>query len=262
MMSLATIRHMSDEQARKASAVRKVPYVPFDVEEVERWGTGGKPFPFPNLGSYRPHGWILEDELFCDASGFGGENEPALSPRKLREKVKEIIGGDESKTYGFAITDVGQFQLYVGVFERTAEADNPPPPSRSDLIDALRYAVEEDHPCEDTQGCDIAVALENGYYLWAAHLLMGATECPATDEAWEALVATDKSDGQTQREADAECDEMVKIPHVECESCGSVNWGCDGEMPSGSCANCLKRLPEPDGEEEEDGDEEDEKECA
>jgi len=174
MMSLATIRHMSDEQARKASAVRKVPYVPFDVEEVERWGTGGKPFPFPNLGSYRPHGWILEDELFCDASGFGGENEPALSPRKLREKVKEIIGGDESKTYGFAITDVGQFQLYVGVFERTAEAYNPPPPSRSDLIDALRYAVEEDHPCEDTQGCDIAVALENGYYLWAAHLLMGS----------------------------------------------------------------------------------------
>lgn len=121
MMSPETIRQMSDEQARKASARRKVPYVPFDEDEVESWGNG-KPFPFPNLGSYRPRGWTLIEELFCDASGLGSENEPALTPRQLREKVRDIIRGDGSKTYGFAITDVGQFQLYVGVFEKIAEA--------------------------------------------------------------------------------------------------------------------------------------------
>ena len=252
MMSLSTIHRMSDEQARKAAVRRKVPYVPFDEKEADTFGRGGVPFPFPDLGNHEPHGWDLAESLFCDATGFGGENEPALTPGQLRERVKEIMarGDEEGKTYGFAITEVGQFQLYVGVFERTAAADDPLlPPPRSDLIDALKYAIEEEHPCEDTQGCDIAFALENDFVLWAGHLLMGATECPLTDEAWGDLVANDGAEGfvgRTQKQADEERDEMYR----ECGSCNSVYWG---EDVGSRCANCHAKWPVEDGDED-DGD--------
>jgi len=267
MMSPSTIRRMSDEQARKAAVNRRVPYVPFDEKEADRFGRG-EPFPFPNLGSHRPHGWNLVESLFCDSSGFGGEGEPALTPGQLRARVKEIMarGDEEGKTYGFAITEVGQFQLYVGVFERTDAADDAddaagaPPMSRSDLIEALRYAIEEEHPCEDTQGCDIAFALEQDFVLWAAHLLMGATECPLTDEAWTDLVANDEAEGKaageancfvgrTEKQADEERDEMCEMPHRECGSCNAVNWG---EDVGSCCANCHARWPVGDEDEDED----------
>lgn len=252
MMSPSTIHRMSDEQARKAAVNRRVPYVPFDEKEADTFGRGA-PFPFPNIGSHRPHGWEEVESLFCDATGWGGENEPAMTPGQLRAKVKEIMArGDlEGKTYGFAITEVGQFQLYVGVFERTAAADDPLPPlPRSDLIDALKYAVEEEHPSDscDPQGCGITFALENDLVLWAAHLLMGGTECPLTDEAWGDLEANDEAEGfagspgarggvgigRTMRQANEERDEMCELPNRECGSCNAVNWGED----LGSCCSC------------------------
>jgi hypothetical protein len=237
MMSPSTIQRLSDEHARKAAVQRRVPYVPFDEKEVDTFGVNGMVFPFPNLGSYRPRGWELVEDLFCDGTGWGSEHEPAMTPRQLREKIKSIISKD-AKTYGFAIIECGQFQLYIGVFERTPEADEPlPPPSRSDRIAALEYAVREEHPCSDTQGCDIAFALNNDFILWAAHLLMDATECPLTEEAWNDLLQTDTEFCQSLREANEEATEMADMPHRTCVACDSVNWGSEEEM-SDRCENC------------------------
>jgi N-acetyl-anhydromuramyl-L-alanine amidase AmpD len=47
----------------------------------------------------------------ADASGLGGENEPALTVRQLKARLTR---------YGYAIVEVGQFQVVIGVFERVA----------------------------------------------------------------------------------------------------------------------------------------------
>jgi hypothetical protein len=70
-------------------------------------------FPFPQLGDYCPPGWELLTELFVDSLGWdlfdaGG---PALS---IAEFINRLEPGA-----GYGITDVGQFQLYVGVFRET-----------------------------------------------------------------------------------------------------------------------------------------------
>ena len=110
MMDLSTIRNMADKAARKAARDKCVPYVIHDEAEGERSTT----FPFPFMGDYCPRGWTLVETLFCDSSGMGGEDEAALSVRQLRTKLLERVKADE--TYGFAITEAGQFQVYLGVY--------------------------------------------------------------------------------------------------------------------------------------------------
>jgi hypothetical protein len=80
------------------------------------------PFPFPFIGDYIPEGWEQARDidgdpvtLFCDSSGFGSESEPALTVKQLIGKLREYKRSGDS--YGFAITQVGQFQVYVGVFK-------------------------------------------------------------------------------------------------------------------------------------------------
>ncbi|HDY89155.1 MAG TPA: hypothetical protein ENH82_13700 [bacterium] len=53
---------------------------------------------------------LLDDQLFVDHSGFGANDEPALTADQFLEKVKE--------GFGYAIVEQGQFQLYVGVYKR------------------------------------------------------------------------------------------------------------------------------------------------
>lgn len=101
MFSLETIKYMNREQAKKARG--KKPYV---VTEKDTF----PPFPFPNFGDYRPKGWKLTRELFCDKTGMGTASEPALTVEHLIRELK--IG------YGYAIIEEGQFQLYIGEFEK------------------------------------------------------------------------------------------------------------------------------------------------
>lgn len=112
MLSIQYIRAESDRAARLAAKAKKEPYVVYDEQEVE--STSSWPFPF--IGHYEPAGWEKLDELFVDSSGFGSESEPALTQRAFRAKLLEYVKASE--TYGFAITEVGQFQCYVGVFKR------------------------------------------------------------------------------------------------------------------------------------------------
>jgi|SRR3989304_2485919 len=120
MMSLDQIRSLSDEQAKRASAKKREPYVPFSREEVENY----PPFPFPNIGSYKPLGWKeinydevgLDGPFFVDKSGFGARGEPALTAKDFKDTLLEFY--DKLEGCGFAIIEEGQFQLYVGVFKK------------------------------------------------------------------------------------------------------------------------------------------------
>lgn len=104
MMSLEQIREMSKEQARKAKRLKQVPFIIVDEDTVQDF----PPFPFPNIGDYRPKGWKLVDELLVDSSGCGSESEPALTAHGCIARLK--VGR------GYAIIAEGQFQVVVGEF--------------------------------------------------------------------------------------------------------------------------------------------------
>lgn len=127
MMSIQYIRQLSDDAARKAAKLHKLPYAIFDLNEIDIVEKSGDPFPFPFLGTYVPPGYRKVEELFCDSSGFGSEDEPAMTKRALLARLREDVGA-KGNPYFYAIIEVGQFQCYLGVFEKTGDTVRPPAP--------------------------------------------------------------------------------------------------------------------------------------
>ena len=105
MMDLNTIHALSREAAAEAAAEGKVPFV-IDEQDLEDM----PPFPFPALGTYVPAGWEKINEYFVDSSGMGADDEASLS---IRQFLKTLTVGR-----GYAITEEGQFQVYVGEYVR------------------------------------------------------------------------------------------------------------------------------------------------
>jgi len=123
MMSLETIRRMSDEAAARACEDDLTPYVLYDHDDVHRmpggkdWN-GKRGYPFPHLGSYEPDGWVDTGEsFFVDTSGFGADYEPALTWEQFNQKLLALV--DDPRSLGLGISEVGEFQCYVTVYERT-----------------------------------------------------------------------------------------------------------------------------------------------
>ncbi len=112
MLSIEYIKQVSEDHAREALAQGIEPYRPLGIFEVNCWNL--VPIPFPVMGDYKPNGFVKVDSLFVDASGLGEEREPALTKRALIEYVKNHI--DDS--YYYALGDIGQFQLWVNVYQR------------------------------------------------------------------------------------------------------------------------------------------------
>jgi hypothetical protein len=128
MLDLATIHEMAAEAAQEAAQEGREPYEYWDGEPM------GPPFHFPFLGDYVPDGWRKRDgddgddgDLFADSSGMGADDEAALSVSQLVAEIKRLLcTTPPDKRLGFAVTQAGEFQLYVGVYERDAEvASNP-----------------------------------------------------------------------------------------------------------------------------------------
>jgi hypothetical protein len=115
MFSGSTIRSMQQEAATKAARERRVPFVYWPGDDLTEGG-----FPFPSLGDYVPDGWERVESYLVDSSGFGGENEPALTVRGLRAKIEERAAANrvEGRTTGWAIVEIGQFQVVVGEFTK------------------------------------------------------------------------------------------------------------------------------------------------
>jgi hypothetical protein len=112
MMSLAQIHELSQDAARDAAEEGLIPFV-VEIQDIQGWRENGGGFPFPNLGDYVPPGWVKTNEYFVNSSGWGASDEPALTARQFIEKLQPGLG--------YAITEVGQFQLYVGEFKDCSE---------------------------------------------------------------------------------------------------------------------------------------------
>lgn len=62
-------------------------------------------------------GYELVAELFADSSGFGQDNEPALTVSQFEKETRELV--EKHGTLYAALTGVGMFQVYVGFFTKT-----------------------------------------------------------------------------------------------------------------------------------------------
>jgi hypothetical protein len=127
MMALSTIREMSRERAAEAANENMEPFI-VEAEDLDDM----PPFPFPNIGDYRPAGWTLVETIFVDKSGMGRRNEPAMNTEQLLARLK--IG------MGYAIIEEGQFQLYLGEFE---QEETPPVTPWQRACARLEYLRQE-----------------------------------------------------------------------------------------------------------------------
>jgi len=115
-MSPEILQAVNDEVSADAAEKNRVPYVPYDDSEAERW----PPFPFPSLGSYVPPGWELtEDTFFVDKTGLGRSYERALTCDQFKQLIADHIADNPGS--GYAIIEEGPFQLVVGAMRRVRE---------------------------------------------------------------------------------------------------------------------------------------------
>lgn len=106
-----------------------------------------------------------------------------------------------------------------------------------DAGEDIAEAVRTDHPCRDDDTCDIARALEDGYPLWAAYLLVSATEAPATSEAVSHYHPSDfDAEAASERDAWLQTSTWTEQAH-RCEACGSITFGTDTYEPE-TCGAC------------------------
>ena len=129
MFSLETINYLNQQAARKAHKRRKTPFVPDSPQALDAM----PPFPFPSLGDYEPPGWERTDESwFCDKTGWGRTDEPALTIERLKRQLQAYIV--ENPGHGFGITEEGQFQLFVTAFRPVEDSRRKPHPGESHVF--------------------------------------------------------------------------------------------------------------------------------
>ena len=98
MLSIESITSQRRKQSRLA---RKQGLQPFVAEVNGDENVVNAPF----LGHYVPEGWRVTAKYFVDNSGFGAEDEPALT---LRGFLKRVRAG-----FGYGIFEAGEFQVYI-----------------------------------------------------------------------------------------------------------------------------------------------------
>ena len=92
---------------------------PFVYDNIEDIDDGHFPFSalVDNNHELDSEWWAVNDaKWFVDSSGFGRPNEPALTIDAFVAELRAYVA--EHPSHGFALIGVGQFQVYVGAFER------------------------------------------------------------------------------------------------------------------------------------------------
>jgi len=59
-------------------------------------------------------------DLFCDSSGLGSPDEPALTKNQAIQRTAVLIDEYENEQLYCGITGIGQFQVYVTVYKKAA----------------------------------------------------------------------------------------------------------------------------------------------
>jgi hypothetical protein len=107
MIDERQLKAENDEHYREAKARKAQPYV------AKAHGDRGV-LKMPHLGCYKPDGWEVSGKFFVDSSGWGAENEPALTLAQFLSRVKE--------GRGYCLASAGQFQVHVNEFIREGGA--------------------------------------------------------------------------------------------------------------------------------------------
>jgi hypothetical protein len=106
----------------------------------------------------------------------------------------------------------------------------------------LRQAMQYDHPCDDTTGCDVANMVKAGYLLIATDRMFGATECPTLEAAVNGLPESEYNRALIEADENAWWSEVS--PHaVYCPECNTLLYGQDvyldpEENLPNYCTNC------------------------
>jgi hypothetical protein len=109
MMSSSQIAALSAKAARKAARTKGTPLLVEREDVIDKTTLFEHLRQMPFLGTYEPEGWNKVEELFVDSSGFGAPDEPAMTQEQFLKAVKPGLG--------YAITEAGEFQVYVGVYK-------------------------------------------------------------------------------------------------------------------------------------------------
>ena len=104
MRSLSEIIRDNNNGKERAEAENILPY-------IAKCNNDKNVFKCDFIGDYIPDGWEAIQNFFVDSTGWGRDNEPALTPENFLRKVK--------KGLGYAITEKGQFQVYITEFKKT-----------------------------------------------------------------------------------------------------------------------------------------------
>ena len=104
MMGLEMIKELNAKRGAEAKVFGKMPFMLYTEEQKNFLDK------IPNIGDFRPKGFKLVSEFFVDASGFGAQGEAAIT---FDEFVKQAKVGK-----AYAIICAGQFQVYIGEFEK------------------------------------------------------------------------------------------------------------------------------------------------
>lgn len=110
MMSTQAIADLSRKAAVKAAKAGKVPLIIWPEDRKNPETSFAALRRIPNLGDHRPNGWELIESHFVDKSGFGEDDEPAMS---VDQFLKMLV-----VDHGYGIIEEGQFQIYIGEFVR------------------------------------------------------------------------------------------------------------------------------------------------
>jgi hypothetical protein len=98
------------------------PFV-FDDPTVLENGEGG--FPFPDMTDQSlSEGWESTGKTwFVDSSGFGREDESALTAGTFRKQLIEYL--QEHPDHGLGLSGIGQFQVYVSAYRKVDANELP-----------------------------------------------------------------------------------------------------------------------------------------
>lgn len=111
MYGLATIRRMNAEADAEARPDGKKPV---SLERISGFGKEQIPYLGDACADFDTDYTRLET-LFVDISGFGRDDEPALSLKQFKDKLETLI--KENGAILVALEEVGQFQGYAAVWK-------------------------------------------------------------------------------------------------------------------------------------------------
>jgi len=115
MMDLRTIKALNKKYTLAARRKREYPVIPSPPMRRALAEGNLTTIKIPMLGEYVPRGWKLLKTHFVDMSGWGAEDEPAMSQPAFAKLMATA-----PENHGFGAIEHGQFQIYVGEYERRA----------------------------------------------------------------------------------------------------------------------------------------------